>query len=144
MLLNYSAAGGYIIRDWTGKLLKVGANPCGHTSILVAKVRALRDGIEAALQARFTKLCTEGDNLIVMQALTGKSIVLWKIGTIIEDLHIWLQQATQVHVSHIFREENMTADWLSKFGHTVTASVSSYVCFSLALDTILAPTWNTH
>ena len=56
------------------------------TSILVVEARALRDGIEAALQSGFTKLSIEGDNLIVIQALTGKSIVPWKIGTIIDDI----------------------------------------------------------
>ena len=52
----------------------------------MAEARALRDGIAAAIQARFTKLHIEGDNLIVIQALTGKSIVPWKIGTIIDDI----------------------------------------------------------
>ena len=126
------------MRDWIGKLRKVGANPQGHTSILVAEARALRDGVEAVVQAGFTKLCIEGDNLIVIQALTGKFIVPWKIDTIIEDLHIWLQPATQVHINHIFREVNMAADWLSKFGHTITTLFSSDVCFSPALGTILA------
>jgi len=113
-LLNSSAAGGYILWDWMGKLLKVGADYYGHTSILVTKGWALRDGISAAIQAGFSKLYIEGDNLIVIQALTGKSIVPWKIGTIIDDIRRWLQQATQFWVTHIFWEVNMAADWLSK------------------------------
>ena len=76
-------------------------------------------------------------SLIVIQALTGKFIVPWKIGTIIDDIRTWLQQATYFRVTHIFREANKAADWLSKFGKSITVPFSSDVCFSLTLSAIL-------
>ena len=69
-------AGGYVLRDWTGKVLKVGAANYGHTSILVAEARALKDGVSAAIQTGYRNLLIEGDNTIVIQALTGKIQVL--------------------------------------------------------------------
>ena len=44
-LINSAATGGFIIRDWTGKLVKAEAGYYGETSILVAEARALRDGL---------------------------------------------------------------------------------------------------
>ena len=54
-------AGGYVLRDWTGKVLKVRAANCGHTSILVAVARALKDGVSAAIQLGYRSLLLEGD-----------------------------------------------------------------------------------
>ena len=135
--INSTTAGGYILRDWTDKVLKIGAANYGHSSVLVAEARALRDGIRTARQAGFTRLCIEGDNRTVIQALQGSSSTPWKISTIMDDVRTWMQSATQVQVKHIYREANMAADWLSKFGHTTTDWVSSDKCFSSALGTIL-------
>jgi len=70
-LLNSSAAGGYVLRDWTGKLLKIGVTNYGHSSIVVAEARAVKDGVSAAIQAGYRSLLIEGDNTTVIQALTG-------------------------------------------------------------------------
>ena len=137
-LINSSAAGGFIIRDWTGRLIKAGATYYGDTSILVAEARALRDGLRLAIQAGFTNIIIEGDNKTVIQALKGMVHVPWKISTIIEDIHAWQTHGIQLTITHVFREANMAADWLSKFGHSITASFSSDMCFSPFLSVILA------
>ena len=66
-LINSSATGGFIIRDWTGKLVKVRANYYGDTSILVAEARTLHDGLRLAIQAWLRKIVIEGDNKIMVQ-----------------------------------------------------------------------------
>ena len=114
-LINLAAAGSFIIRDWTGKLVKAGAGYYGETSILVAEARALRDGLRSAIQARFKQIAIEGDNNIVNQALKGHIQVPWQILNIIKDIHIWQTQGTHLLINHIFREANTAADWLSKF-----------------------------
>jgi len=86
-LINSSAAGGFIIRDWTGKLVKACATYYGNTSILVAEARALRDGLRLAIQAGFNNIVIEGDNKIVIHALKGKIHIPWQISNIIEDIH---------------------------------------------------------
>jgi len=73
----------------------------------------------------------------VIQALKGKIQVSWQISNIIEDTHTWQIQGIQLIVTHIFREANIAADWLSKFGHSITAPFSSDVCFSPFLRVIL-------
>ena len=51
------------------KIIKAGAANYGQASIIMAEVRALRDGFRVAHQAGYNKVETEGDNLIVIQAL---------------------------------------------------------------------------
>lgn len=67
----------------------------------------------------------ESDNKIVIQALRGKILVPWQIYNIIEDIRTWQNQDIHLLITHIFRETNMATDWLSKFGHLITASFSS-------------------
>ena len=55
-LSNSSVAGGYVISDWTGKLLQAGTANYGTTSMVVAEARALRDGVSAAIQSGFNSL----------------------------------------------------------------------------------------
>jgi len=52
--------------------------PC-TTSILVAEARALRDGLNLALQAGIHQLIIEGDNKIAIQALEGSIKIHWSI-----------------------------------------------------------------
>ena len=108
--MNSSAAGRYLPRDWTGKLLRAGAANYGTTSIMVAKAKALKDGVNAAIQAGYKRLLVEDDNTTLIQALAGKIQVPWKIATIIEDVQLWAQHDTLVHVKHIYREANIAAD----------------------------------
>jgi len=63
--LHNSAAGGFIIKDWTGNLLKARAALYGDSLILVAEARALRDGLHEAVKAGFKHLVGEGHNTTV-------------------------------------------------------------------------------
>ena len=107
------------MRDWAGKVLKVGAANYGLSSCLVTEGRALKDGFLLAVQAGYMELIIEGDNLVVIQALQGKIPVPWKIANIITDIHGCFLQGSWITINHIYREANMAADWLSKFGHSI-------------------------
>ena len=137
--LNSVAAGEFILRDWTGKILKVGAANYGWASILVAEARTLKDGVLLAIdQEGFSKISIEGDNLIVIQSLKGECQGPWQIAHIIQDVNASLTQASIVSINHIFREANMATDWLSKFGYSITESFISEFAFSPTLRQIVA------
>jgi len=89
----------------------------GTTSILVAEARALRDGLQVAIQAGIRNLNIKGDNKIVLQAIEGKICTPWHIQHIIDDILQWRSQGIQFNTKHIFWEANMVVDCLSKFGH---------------------------
>jgi len=67
-LQGKSAAGGCILRNWRGGILLVGAVNYGHTSVVMVESRALRDGLQAALERGYFRLDMEGDNSIVIGA----------------------------------------------------------------------------
>ena len=75
----------------------------------------------------YKNLIIEGDNQVIIKATSGTLSILWQISNIIRDIRYWLDQSNHVEVSHIFREANMAADWLSKYGHTnqITAEAIS-------------------
>ena len=66
-----STVGGFILWDWTYKVIKVVSIKCGHTSILVVEARALRDEVYLAVQVGYEEISMEGDNMIAIKALTG-------------------------------------------------------------------------
>ena len=45
------AAKGFILQDWTDKVIKAGTTNYGNTSIFITEARALRDGVQVAIQA---------------------------------------------------------------------------------------------
>jgi len=134
---NSSAAGGFLLRDWMGKVIKAAAVNYGHTLSLVAEARAVEDGVLLALRAGYTEIAIEGDNLIVIQALNGEGHIPWQILNIIKDIQLLIQQDVQVSFTHIFREAKMAADWLSKFGHSITHTCITDFCFSPVLLKLL-------
>jgi len=113
-----SAAGGFIIRDWQGTLLRAGSYRYGNASVIMAEARALRDGMLTAVRAGYTNIIIEGDNQAIFKALSGSAPIPWRIANIIRDVRFMLSQCPHVEMRHIFREANMAADWLAKYGHT--------------------------
>jgi len=136
-LQNLSAAGGFIMRDWRGAVVMIGTSNYGSTSIMVAEGRALKDGIQAASAAGYNRLHIEGDNLTVIEALQGKTSIPWQLTNIIQDIHVMLSQVEQVVVNHIYRESNMAADSLSKYGHSILGQFKATKCRIPELRSIL-------
>ena len=120
-----------------GNLIKAGAAHHGTSNILVAEARALRDGVRAVVDSGFKRVLIEGDNSIVIQALQGRITVPWQIAGLTHDVSIYLSQLDHVSISHIYREANMAADWLSKAGHSLASPTVWYHPPSLELQAIL-------
>ena len=79
----------------------------------------MRDGIKAAAKVGIKHLLIEGDNATVIQALRGEISTPWTIAAINKDVNKFLSTMTSVSISHVYREANIAADWLSKTGQTV-------------------------
>jgi len=86
------------------------------------------------MQACYKMICVERDHLIVIQALKGLHHVPWQIMNIIQDIQTWINQRLMVTINHIFREANITADWLSKFGHLTMDAFTADFCISSLLQ----------
>ena len=87
--------------------------------MIVAEATAMRDGISTALQAGFRRLEVEGDNRIVIEAVQRKIQAPWQIAPILEDIWNMVAGCEDVLFRHIYREGNMAADWMAKYGCTL-------------------------
>jgi len=123
------AAAGFVIRCWRGSFIQAGTRFLEHASILVAEATAMRDGISAAVQAGFRHLEVEGDNQIVIKAVLKLIPAPWQIAPFIEDIWNLLSHCTHTSFRHIFREGNLAADWMAKYGTFIR-------CHSLSLFTL--------
>jgi len=123
------AAGGFIIGDWIGQLIKARAAHYGESKILIAETRALRDGIKAAANLGINRFLIEGDNATVIRTLRGEVLTQWEIAAIIKDVKKFLSNMTFVSISHVYREANMAADWISKASQTV---FNTEVCWDIS------------
>ena len=88
-------------------------------------------------RVRYQEQITKRLRKIVIQALKGNIQIPWQVSNIIEDVRAWLKKGIHFVINYIFRDANMTMDWLSKFGHSITAFFSSDVCFSPFFRTII-------
>jgi len=48
-----------------------------------------------------------------------------------------LGQDVHVKIQHIYREANMAANWLSKYGHSITGTMSTIQSFDIELRNIV-------
>jgi len=135
------AAGGYVLRDWKGEVLMVGATSYGRTSIIMAEGRALRDGLQAVISGGYRKLEIEGDNMLIIQVIQDRAQIPWQLRNIILEIKGLLNQCFQVMIRHIYREANMAADWLSKYGHSAPFNLLLAECDALEFRTIIQEDW---
>jgi len=115
----------------------MGAANYGTTSAVMAEGQALWDGLQAALNSGYQRLDVEGDNYAIISALRKETTIPWQVKNVIQDIHALLLQAEEVWVTHIYREANMAADWLSKLSHSIADSWLSTECDSMKLRAIV-------
>jgi len=90
------------------------------------------------------EISIEGDNLVVIQALKGHLQVPWQIAIILEDVHACFMHGSRVTINYTYREVNMAADWLLKFGHSITDKFITDFYFFPSLRQIIADNYIGH
>ena len=85
-MTNQGVAAGFIIRDNLRALFSVGASNLGNTSILIAEVTTMRQGVYTAIQSSYKNILIEGDSKIVIQVVQGEISAPWVIHTLIQDI----------------------------------------------------------
>jgi len=88
----------------------------------------MRNGLQAAIQARYTDIHIEGDNQILILAVQGRIQPSWEIHTLVQDILAYVKKCNKILISHIFQENNCTTDWVVKSGHAIQFKI---VCFGV-------------
>ena len=87
--IDLTTIGGFLLRDWTCRLIQVGACNYGTASIIVVEAQAMRDGILMAIQAGFQHILVKSDNKLVIQATTGSNRAPWHLFQLLQDIKCW-------------------------------------------------------
>ena len=102
-----------IIRNNLGGRTMVISFPLGHQTNHLAEASAARHVVKLALALGIDHLWLEGDSLNIINCILGITKPTWIIVSIIEDLKSDLRKFKKYHVSHVYREANMAANWFA-------------------------------
>jgi len=97
-------------RDCKGNIIRAGSTHYNYTSIILEKVRVLRDGVQVEHTSGFKNFIIEVDNLVIIKALLGMTSTPWQISNIIRDVRYWLDQSAQLVIRNMYRAANMAED----------------------------------
>ena len=90
----------------------------------MAEASAARLTVKLALDLRIEYLWLEGDSLNIINYILGVTNPLWTIESIIEDLKMDLRKFKNYHVSHVYREANVVADWFANAAVTCNSMMT--------------------
>ena len=124
--LSRGAARGFIIRNWDDQFLQASDFNLGAGSVLIAEATTMRNGLQEAIQARYTDIHIEGDNQILIFLVQGRIQPPWEIHTLVQDILTYVKKCNKILISHIFREGNRGAAWVAKSGHAVQFKIVWY------------------
>ncbi|XP_061998979.1 uncharacterized protein LOC133716290 [Rosa rugosa] len=106
-------AGG-VIRDHMGNWITGFQVNLGTGEILDAKAWGLFYGLKLAVSLHISHLEVESDSAILVQLMQKAEFSLLPLGSLLKGCSNMMDVMENVHLSHIFRECNMTADSLAK------------------------------
>ncbi|EOY19200.1 Retrotransposon, unclassified-like protein [Theobroma cacao] len=112
-----NAAGGGVLRDHTGNLIFGFSENFGYQNSLQAELLALHRGLCLCMEYNVSRVWIEVDAQVVIQMIQNHHKGSYKIQYLLESIRKCLQ-VISVRISHIHREGNQAADFLSKHGHT--------------------------
>ena len=103
------AGGGGLIRDSEGRWVRGFSRSVGHATSVIAEFWALRDGLKLAAQLGIGCLEVELDAKIIVEMLNNAESpnnTNLKFSSLLSDCRFLIENATQVRVTHIYREMN--------------------------------------
>ncbi|WRX28180.1 Reverse transcriptase domain - like 10, partial [Theobroma cacao] len=112
-----NAASGGVLRDHTGKLVFGFSENIGPSNSLQAELHALLRGLLLCQERHIDNLWIEMDALVVIQMILRSQKGSHDIRYLLESIRKCLR-GISYRISHIFREGNQAADFLSNTGYS--------------------------
>ncbi|GKV15306.1 hypothetical protein SLEP1_g26102 [Rubroshorea leprosula] len=113
-------AGGGLIRDSWGNWTLGFSRRIGWSSILLAELWAIRDGLQLAVSRNFSHLLIETDSFTAVNLLSKDPIDNHPLSSLVFDCRDLLRCIPHVKISHVMRESNMAVDILAKMGQDLS------------------------
>ena len=109
------AAGGGIFRNHLGDFIGGFSVSLGSTLAFRAELIATMYAIELSFRYGWRSLWLESDSELVVRAFATPSVVPWDLRNRWQNC-LSILPSMRFYVTHIFREGNICADWLAKYG----------------------------
>ncbi|WMV22613.1 hypothetical protein MTR67_015998 [Solanum verrucosum] len=122
--------GGGILRNDQGKMIHAFSIPLGTGTNNQADVQATFKGIHWCVQHGYRRIHLEIDSELLVKWLNASSKPPWKITHYIKELQTITSQLEFFQCNHTFRENNGTADLLSKWSHRFDTTQHFYTAIS--------------
>ena len=110
------AGGGGVIRNHLGDWVGGFSRAIGVTTSVQVELRALKDGLNLAIDLGILNLEIEMDSLVAVQCVNSLSTPNAFFSTIVTDCKSLMERIENCSLKHIFREANGCADLLAKAG----------------------------
>ena len=76
----------------------------GAASVLIAEAPAMRNGLQAAVQAEYINIQIEEDKKILIHAVQRRIEPPWEIEILVQDILAYVQLCNKIFIHHIFRK----------------------------------------
>jgi ribonuclease HI len=110
------AGGGGVIRNYLGNWVGGFSRSIGITTSVQAELRALKDGLQLALDLEIPNLEIEMDSTVAVKLLHSTNSPNAFLSSIVNDCRYLLERFEAYTLKHIYREANGCADLLAKAG----------------------------
>ena len=111
---------GVIIRNYKGEVMAAmsAKGPAVHSSE-EGEPLACRKAVEFAIDASFSRLVLEGDNVNVMKAISSQEANISLLGNVVEDIKHLIRGLQWVSISHTRRSGNKLSHVLAQHARTI-------------------------
>ena len=115
-VIDHKVGGGGLIYDSEGRWVEGFTKYIGTTSVLMAELWALRDGIHMAKHLHIHNLVIKVDSAEAINLLSSPSNSNRLTQPLVNDCRDTFQAFQRVHLLHCYREANRATDSLAKIG----------------------------
>jgi hypothetical protein len=125
--LSWRIGVGGLIRDDKGDWLAGFSSNDGQGDVLFAELFAIYHGITLLLQHGHSRAIIESDSLEALQLLTRRNeLGFHEYSSLLLRITSLIDHAPDLVLHHIFREANLSADWLAKYGNSSATGVTTW------------------
>ena len=115
---DWEAGAGGVIRDSVGHWISGVCMKIRKSSVLMAELWALYQGLNLAWEVGIKRLLVEVDSLCITQMISKQVVVPNGFYALIAAIQDLLSRNWQATISHIYREANSAADFMANMAHS--------------------------
>nr|XP_010317983.1 uncharacterized protein LOC104646365 [Solanum lycopersicum] len=101
--------------------------PLGIATNNQAEIQAISYGLDWCIQHGYRKIHLEVDSELVIHWLSNQTNYPWNLQPYIPKNHRIVHQLERFKITHVYREENYTDDWLSKYSQNTDIVQHFYI-----------------